>query len=348
MTTGIAWTDETWNVTRGCDYCSAGCKNCYAAPAAARVNRQFKALGRPEPYAGLVQITSKGARWTGETMFVAEKLAEPLHWKKPKKIFVNSMSDLFHDGFTNEQIAAVFGVMAACPQHTFQVLTKRAKQRLKMWFEWAKAQPRPEWLTVRLHAAQMIGAEDRIHPGDALPPENGHRHWPASLKVWPLPNVWLGVSVENQDAANERIPELLATPAAIHFLSMEPLLSAVDLNRWVFDRRAAMRRMMNGPAAMNAEQADDYIADVDIDWVIAGCESGPGARDCEVDWLRSLRDQCAKADVPFFLKQAEGVRAAGGPLVSFGPGSKRKGRGPREPIIDLPYLDGVQHKEFPR
>lgn len=266
------------------------------------------------PYEGLVRLTTKGSRWTGDVRLIPEHLADPLRWKKPRRIFVNSMSDLFHEKLTNEQIAAVFGVMAACPQHTFQILTKRAT-RMRAWFEWvAEHGYSPigteaiSWLDNPTHQEAVHGAfVDVPHP------------------PWPLPSVWLGVSVENQAAAVERIPELLRTPAAVRFLSCEPLIGPVDL----------------AAASPNTRSFAE-----DLDWVIAGCESGPGARSCLVDWLRALRDQCAAAHVPFFLKQAPDWRV---PLpqrqgiLTAGTGSTCKAGG----VIELPYLDGVQHAAFP-
>lgn len=338
--TEISWTDMSWNPVRGCSRVSEGCRHCYAEQQAARIVRMAK--GRPSPYDGLVKLTAAGEpRWTGEVRLVPEHLADPLRWKKPRRVFVNSMSDLFHESLTNEQIAAVFGVMAAAPQHTFQILTKRAR-RMREWFEWAGR------LTLDdLEAeAKLQAGEDRDYVA-----VRGH--------TWPLPNVWLGISVENQEAADERIPELLRTPAAVRFLSCEPLLGPVDLCHVQHRGRQGER----------------------ISWVISGCESGPGARPCEVEWLRSLRDQCAAAGVPYFLKQAveesglefddicdecgererwyvhgpthasvwcgctsEGPEDANWhPKVGAGDGSKRKAGG----VIELPYLDGVQHCSFP-
>lgn len=357
--TGISWTDATWNCVRGCSRVSAGCERCYAETQAARIVRMGK--GAPTSYDGLVKLTKSGeAKWTGEVRMIPEHLADPLKWKKPRRIFVNSMSDLFHEKLTNEQIAAVFGVMAAAPQHTFQVLTKRAK-RMRDWFEWIDDEARrcangidPDEGWLRAHVC--VSETHQILT---------ERNIPTILeRTWPLPNVWLGVSVENQKAANERVPELLRTPAAVRFLSCEPLLGPVDL----------------ATASPNARSLAE-----DLDWLIAGCESGRKARACSVEWLRSLRDQCKSAGVPYFLKQAvettpgrcgdadnpngdnpcgerirvfvngpgdgswscgctvEGPEFGSAVDVGAGDGSKRKGGG----VIELPYLDGVQHAAFP-
>lgn len=345
--TDIEWADDVWNPVRGCSRVSEGCRHCYAERTATRFS------GNGQPYEGLVRMrTRAGGKphavgWNGEVRFVVERLADPLKWRKPRRIFVNSMSDLFHESLTNEQIAAVFGVMAACPQHTFQILTKRAK-RMREWLEWAGDHGSDGARSAcRVSASLILGRPIEV-------PKHGG--------AWPLPNVWLGVSVENQAAADERIPELLATPASVRFISCEPLLGPINLRRGVFDRDEKISKAMNGPAALNWHQADSVIAHP-VDWVIAGCESGPGARPCEVEWLRSLRDQCAATETAFFLKQVkeppfdddrEDPREVGyppGPVtplpplpITFGEGSHRKPGG----IIGAPYLDGVQHLAFPQ
>lgn len=343
--TGISWTDATWNPVRGCSRVSEGCRHCYAEIQAARIVRMAK--GRPSPYDGLVRevmIKRDGLnirnekRWTGKVVLDAKTLALPLRWSKARRVFVNSMSDLFHESLTNEQIAAVFGVMAAAPQHTFQCLTKRPA-RMREWFEWVM--DRGEYRALRRcgDAAEAAGAPVYVNRK-----KDGRSPWNDAHAVWPLANCWLGVSVENQAAADERIPELLRTPAAVRFLSCEPLLGQVDLR--LFD---------GGPLTPRHRL---------LHWCIAGCESGRNARSCSVEWLRSLRDQCEAASVPFFLKQAVAVPAAipapddadastvttcttSGArwidVVVDGSGSKRKAGG----VIELPYLDGVQHAEMP-
>lgn len=264
---------------------------------------------------------------------VPEHLADPIRWMKSRRIFVNSMSDLFHEKLTNEQIAAVFGVMAATPRHTFQVLTKRA-ERMRAWFTWLDKESKhrgdwtiPHWQIVEEEAMEFLDEAGRFN--DKVMPA---KEFPAGAtdREWPLSNVWIGVSVENQDAADQRIPELLATPAAVRFLSCEPLLGEIDLLK----------------ASPNARSLAE-----DLDWIISGCESGPGARSCDIAWHRSLRDQCAAAGVPFFLKQAVETsssvfdcdsqgRSHG---VTCGAGSKMKSG----KVVELPYLDNVQHAAFP-
>jgi protein gp37 len=331
--TSISWTQRpgtrgrTWNPTNGCEVTSPGCANCYAMRFAGRFS------GPGQRYHGLVKIgKNKRAIWTGESRLETHMLDLPLRWRDPSTVFVNSMSDLFYDGFSNEQIAAVFGVMAACPQHTFQILTKRA-HRMREWFTWVSAQGVGQ-IGHRSQIACSTAACEYVSPNRVgYDTTNGtHR------ASWPLPNVWCGVSVENQAAADERIPELRETPAAVRFLSLEPLLGHIAI-------AGALKRNSQAPATWLPP----------IDWVIAGCESGPCARPCIVALLRSLRDQCADARVPFFLKQATGGRELEPAYeddwerdhrlqgITFGPGSKRKAGN----VIELPYLDGVQHAAFP-
>lgn len=284
----IEWTDATWNPVRGCSRVSEGCRNCYAERLAAR-------FSGPGLWAeGLAENTPGGPRWTGRVELApAAKLAEPLHWRKARRVFVNSTSDLFHEGLSNEEIAAVFGVMAACPQHTFQVLTKRP-ERMREWFRWvAGGRGSPPALRCVDLAGNPLGA--------AI---NG------ACMYWPLPNVWLGVSVEDQATADERIPLLLDTPAAVRFVSAEPLLGPLDLSPWLMarderDRRqgAAYWAFTRSARAKPPSLADPAAYAPSLDWVITGGESGPGARPMHPDWARGLRDQCAAADVSFFMKQ---------------------------------------------
>jgi protein gp37 len=344
--TGISWTDATWNPIRGCSRVSEGCRNCYAETQAARIVRMGN--GKPTPYDGLVRLaripaSSAGAtggaeeprwvespggrafafgveaRWTGKVVLDPAALAKPLRWRRPRRIFVNSMSDLFHERLSNEQIAAVFGVMAAARQHTFQVLTKRAR-RMRAWFEWIQSEPELGASPLDMCCEELADLDidfDLMRVGDSV------------SKIWPLPNVWLGVSTEDQETYVERVRDLHFVPAAVHFISAEPLLGAINMRA-------------------------DELNPAWLDWVIAGCESGPGARPCDAAWLRSLRDQCDVAGVAFFLKQAVGDdsepayeddwerdhRTHG---LAIGTGSKRKAGG----VIELPYLDGVQHAAFP-
>lgn len=221
--THIQWTEATWNPVTGCSRVSEGCRNCYAEQLA---GTRMRHLPR---YQGLTRQTSSGPRWTGEVRMDAATLAMPLRWTRPRRVFVNSMSDLFHEGLEFEVIAAIFGVMAAAPRHTFQVLTKRPQRALDFfaWLEAWASQVRTVFpsdpLAWRLLQTIRGAAFKAGAPVGAS----------CSEPVWPLPNVHLGVSVEDQASADARIPLLLQLPAAVRWLSMEPLLEAVNLSEWV-------------------------------------------------------------------------------------------------------------------
>jgi len=275
--TGIQWTDATWNPIRGCSRVSEGCRHCYAEGIAARFS------GPGKPYEGLARFvdTPEGreARWTGEVRMVPGALDQPLHWRRPRRIFVNSMSDLFHEGLPDETIEAIFGIMAACPAHTFQVLTKRPARAAK-FMERVVEMDAPTICENACQALEEAGIETGC--GSAFDPVE-----------WPLPNVWMGTSVETQATADERIPLLLATPAAVRFVSYEPALGPVDFEH---DTEIGVMSWLRR-YELGSEVAER------IDWLIAGGESGHHARPCDVAWLRSARDQCAAAGVPFFCKQ---------------------------------------------
>ena len=238
---GIEWTEATWNPTTGCTKVSPGCKNCYAKHQAwPRLCKNPKGV-----YTGRV---------FEDVQVHPERLDQPLRWTRPRRIFVNSMSDLFHEEISDDFIEQVFAVMALAPHHIFQVLTKRS-ERMKQFMGHSCREG-----FVRVVARQMLG-KDMNTP---------FPQWPD----WPLSNVWLGVSVENQETANERIPRLVETSAAVRWLSCEPLLGPIEL----FHRNL-------------------------LHWVVVGGESGPKARPMESMWARSIRDQCFVYDVPFFMKQ---------------------------------------------
>lgn len=294
-TTTIEWTDVTWNPTVGCTVVSPGCANCYAQGQAYRQEHGFKTPG----YEGTTKKSAAGQRlWTGKVNSLPDRLDAPLHWRKPARIFVNSMSDLFHEDVPDEYIAKVFGVMAASPQHTFQVLTKRP-ERMRRWFDWiAREGVSRGGPTVNAARGVLWYAWNSI---DEIQVYSPSRPW-----VWPLPNVWLGVSVENQAAADERIPLLLQTPAAVRWLSCEPLLGPVDLTRVVHPKlrqRDALDPYIAYDALRGHVIGPDDIGQPKLDWVVVGGESGTGARPMHPDWARSLRDQCQASAVPFFFKQ---------------------------------------------
>jgi len=282
--TGIEWTDATWNPIRArnratakvghfCIHVSEGCRNCYA-------ERMQPRFGNPIRYAAQDRDKIQ--------LFLDEKvLAAPLRWREPRRIFVCSMTDLFLEDHPDEWIDRIFAVMALCPWHKPQVLTKRP-ERMRAYMRPGKA------VALAAEAFEMTirgiyaDPESRIGTGVMLVGDIAH------LRDWPLPNVWLGVSVEDQATADERIPILLKTPAAIRFLSIEPMLGSVDLRRWIHE--------------IPADNDGDRIGHNGglfsrIDWLIVGGESGPGARPMHPGWARSLRDQCVAAGVPFFFKQ---------------------------------------------
>ena len=286
--TKIEWTDATWNIITGCSVVSAGCKHCYAMKLAGT------RLAHHPSREGLTIDTAAGPVWNGEVRFNDQWLLQPLDWTKPRRIFVCAHGDLFHESVPDEWICAVFAIMASTPQHTFQVLTKRP-QRARRWFE---------------RMRDRATAEGYLH--ECLKGRMGYDHprRPAvNLAAWPLPNVWLGVSVEDQAAADVRIPELLMTPAAVRWISAEPLLGSVDLQLVAvpLDQDNLRRPWDFDGYKFNALTKDDedrfYQAPSALDWVVVGGESGAGARPMHPDWVRALRNQCAAAGVPFLFKQ---------------------------------------------
>lgn len=303
---GIAWTDETWNPVRGCSRVSEGCRHCYAETMAARF------CGPGQPYESLARRAANGeARWTGEVRMVPERLSDPLRWRRPRRVFVNSMSDLFHEKLTNEDIAAVFGVMAAAPQHTFQVLTKRAR-RMREWFEWARgaftAQQRGIVSAPNTSRAMLDAAAEYLGVRNAALDTAWKR---LDDDAWPLPNVWLGISCEDQESADERIPELLATPAAVRWVSAEPLLAAVNLRpytwpvtlSWPSQYWSPEEAAAAGATVRHQRQALVLAPSAFLDWVVVGGESGPRARPFVLAWARAIVEQCRNAGTKVFVKQ---------------------------------------------
>lgn len=294
--TGIEWTNATWNPTRGCSKASAECNNCYAMGIAHR----FSAPGKP--YEGLTRVIDGHGQWNGKIMLVPEALTIPLWWDKPRKIFVDSMSDLFHPGIPFEYIAAVFSVMASCPHHTFQILTKRPERAVE-FVAWLTA--KSAGANQRYHDGPMrVGREARealrasggpsldepSHPTEIVralydigaevvnadaPTKRGWRglpecHW----RQWPLKNVWIGVSVGDQQTADARREALRTIPAAVRFVSYEPAIGQVDWSGWDF-----------------------------LDWAISGGESGARARPSHPAWHLALRDFCQANSIYYFFKQ---------------------------------------------
>jgi protein gp37 len=245
--TSIEWTDRTWNPVRGCSRVSPGCVNCYAERQASRFSKAG-IRGPDAPFKGFVQITNGHPQWTGRVELVERHLEDPLHWRKPQKIFVNSMSDLYHEGLPLVALCRIYEVMQLAHWHTFQILTKRA---------------------------------DRLHTQPIM-----------------LPNVWLGVSVEDQQRADERIPLLLRTPAAVRFVSYEPALGPVDFTPWLHGSED------HGTPLSGARTVGGCVEWTPaLDWIIVGGESGPGARRFDWRWAESVQAQTQAAGVAFFMKQ---------------------------------------------
>ena len=231
--TSIEWTDATWNPVAGCTVITAGCTNCYAMRMAARLD----AMGQ-QKYRGLTRRSGRRAVWTGKIRLDRAALAVPASWSKPRKVFVNSMSDLFHEKVPSSFITRVWEVMAATPRHTYQILTKRPDRM-----------------------ADLLRCDD--------------------FNV--LPNVWLGTSVED-DRVLHRLDDLRRVPAAVRFVSFEPLIGSVA--------RASLKG---------------------IHWAIVGGESGPRARPMEPEWVEEIESLCRRYGAAFFFKQWGGVnkKAAG-------------------------------------
>ena len=281
MPTNIEWTDETWNPTTGCTKVSPGCAHCYIERTPA-----FRIAGRRFDRKGHIPLQLHD-----------DRLDRPLHWRKPRRVFVDSLSDLFHDDVPFDVLDQVFNTMLRTPQHQYQVLTKRP-QRMQRY-----VCSRGQMITLARGPVRQFDNSEVLN--------------------WPPKNAWLGVSVENQHFADERIPLLLETPAAVRFISAEPLLEAVDLT------------------GLFAAHFENPASDAVLDWVIVGGESGPGARRFDLDWARSIVAQCQAAGVPVFVKQV-GSNAiwAGTPLVAYDV-KDRKGGDPLEWPADL------RVREFP-
>jgi protein gp37 len=341
-TSKIEWTDATWNVVTGCEKVSPGCDNCYA-----------------ETFA---------ERWRGipghhfETGFDVtlrpERLALPLKWRKKKRVFVNSMSDLFHKDIPDEYIARTFAVMALTPQHTYQILSKR-HGRMRSLLNDLCTCGNGHVPGVHFRSA-MAWAVSKANP-DRIPGVPDDAEQRVYNAPWPLKNVWLGVSVEDQKRADLRIPALVATPAAVRFLSCEPLLGPVWISDYVWQSCPCCEGEGNhdevcAPCADNRCESGHIRK---LDWVIVGGESGRGARPMAPQWATSLRDQCKQDHVPFFFKQfgeyaptgylvigatSKGTLLAGDPVDDMGHrvelarvGKKNAGR----------VLDGRTHDAFP-
>lgn len=287
--TKIEWTDATWNPVTGCTMVSAGCTNCYAMQLAGT------RLKHHPSRAGLTRLSGDRPVWTGEVRFNPQWLTQPLRWRTPRRIFVCAHGDLFHESVDPDWIDQIFAVMALAPQHTFQVLTKRPDRMCEyLWSDWAaRARVWVENMTLPGLSAQAGLAQHTL------------RRYTAPRHCAPLDHVWLGTSVEDQATASARIPHLLATPAAVRFISAEPLLGSLDL-RNLCPSDAGIETMWDEESADLNEWGSMNVFSGPwprLDWVICGGESGPDARPMHPDWARSLRDQCAAAGVAFHFKQ---------------------------------------------
>ena len=336
----IEWTDATWNPIVGCSIVSPGCTNCYAQRMAARL----EAIGI-EHYAGTTKKVNGHVVWTGKVALAPDDalgLYRPIRWARPRRIFVNSMSDLFHEAIPDEWIDRVFAIMRCCPQHTFQVLTKRA-ERMREYMTTVDRHVihQLEWKAVLNRIGKDVGQRFFLKPDRTIARNN-----------WPPKTVWLGVSAERQQEADERIPLLLETPAAIRFVSIEPMLGPITLHP-----------LTCGTNALSSSTGPN------LDWVVIGGESGPGARPMHPQWPRNIRDQCAAAGVPYFFKQwggwvpADDIKPERGDgiyidddgslmTMPLGGGYDRAGinlagmrRVGKKAAGRL--LDGVEHSEFP-
>jgi protein gp37 len=289
--TAIEWTQQTWNPIVGCSIVSPGCTNCYAMSMAARLEAMCEKAVSPGPldhYLGTTRRVNGKPVWTGKLALAGERiLTEPLRRRKPTTYFVNSMGDLLHEDCPDEWIDRVFAVMALSPQHTFQVLTKRSARMRAYASEVAATWAKPGH-----------GGSERIRFAMCKLKGVDTDDYNTGLSKWPLDNIWLGVSAERQQEADARIPDLLATPAAVRFVSAEPLLGPIDFNN--LPSVSGFGRYLD--ALSNAGAGDSDLPHC-LNWVIVGGESGPHARPMHPDWARSIRDQCAAAGVPFFFKQ---------------------------------------------
>lgn len=297
----IEWTESSFNPVRGCSRISPGCQNCYAERYAARfcgageTDQSGEVILTAGPFHTFATRTPSGPRWTGKVALIPEKLTIPYHWKRGRRVFVCSLSDLFHEDLPFGSIALVWAAMAAAPQHDYQVLTKRAS-RLPEFFEWLKT-------VAASHAATLTNGQ----PFTELDVLNFlwlQAGGPCALpkQAWPLPHVSVGVSVEDQPRADERIPHLLRTPAAARWISYEPALGPVDFEN--INLNGDSLNALTGEVCSSETTCicDDFPS---LDWIVVGGESGPGARPMHPDWPRRVRDQCQKFgnQTPFFFKQ---------------------------------------------
>ncbi len=341
MTSKIPWTDESWNPTVGCSPMSPGCDNCFAEAQAARLPAMMRGRGaKTTVYDGLVHMTPTGPRWTGEVRCIPERLEKPTKWRRPRKVFVDSMSDLFHDRVPNEFRDKVFAVMARCGHHSFQILTKRPGLAHRYLTE--KTGYRDTNSAMHRVGELLAGVGKPTPPWQH--PNSGHgiapldiRRW--HLRRWPLPNVWIGVTVEGPEQL-DRIEVLKTIPAALRFVSFEPLLARVDprpewATEWIqcpsCEGHGSVPAIDGSAAAAPCECEIIYASPgripkgCAIDWVIVGAEKAEHPRPMNEDWVRDLRNYACTEGVPFFYKQR---------IIDGNP-------------VEMPVLDGRTWAEFP-
>lgn len=331
----IEWTDATWNPITGCSVVSPGCTNCYAMRlAGTRMKNHWSRKG-------LTSDSKAGPVWNGEVRFNDPWLTQPLAWGRPRMIFVCAHADLFHESVPDEWIDRVFAMMALAPQHTYQILTKRSERMHK----WAVDRFTNGCRGAIEHRARQIARDANIH----IPAGK------TMASPEPFPHIWMGVSAEDQARADDRVPTLLDTPAAVRWVSAEPMLGPLDLTNlrrynangkpWIDALRGLVTRgdyLARSPTecSFNTRTQCAPPEMPPIDWVVAGGESGPAARAVHPGWLRSLRDQCKAAGVAFNFKQW-GEFAPDDPAATHTAvrrvGKKAAGR----------LLDGITHDEFP-
>lgn len=290
-TTKIGWTNTTWMTVTGCTRVSEGCRHCYAE------RQTATSLKEHLLYAGLAVMNNGEPRWSNEVRCHEDQLHVPLHWRNPRMVFVNSMSDTFHEDVPFSFIDRMFAVMALCPQHTFQILTKRPKRMAEYLVSLAMDSTKCDRITeIAYTISPFLLTLGWI--GKAI----GHPGY-GDLYERALPNVWTGCSCEDQATLDERVPHLLATPAAVRFLSLEPLLGPVNLHV-----ASDFSSLGHGPSWMLPLASGSGGFTAIISWVIVGGESGPGFRLSKIEWIESVVAQCRAAGLPCFVKQDSGLR----------------------------------------
>lgn len=288
----IEWTERCWHPWIGCTRVSPGCKNCYAGR---EEDTRFRRLGRclhDDEYGvnpGVLRFREQPYFFRGPVYREDQVLQRPLHWRKPRMIFVGSRTDIFHEDIPFEQIDRLFAVMGLCPQHTFQILTKRPRRMF-------------EYFRITTGDDERMACREASIAATRILAELGRDQGQYLFADWPLPNVWLGVTAEDQERADERVPFLLKCPAAVRFVSHEPALGPVDL----------VGLGLKCPRVGEACGTDlphpgctsgNCLGNLSIDWLITGAESGKDRRPMDLDWARDVRDQCKAAGVPLFVKQ---------------------------------------------